>query len=69
MDSGLCITNMEKRITIRLTQELHREVTKAAAIKKQSVNEYLVKLLTEMHMPEPPRTISDEEWDKIINDY
>jgi hypothetical protein len=62
---------MEKKITIRTSPELHVHLTRAAAFKKLSLNEYLVKLLLDIHLPEPPKTrdITDEEWDKISNDF
>lgn len=61
----------EKRITIRISPELHSYATKAAAFKKLSLNEYMVNLLTTHLLPEPPKTreITDEEWDKISNDF
>jgi hypothetical protein len=61
----------EKRITIRLSPELHAHLTRAAAFKKLSLNEYLVKFLLDIHLPESPKTreITDEEWDKISNDF
>jgi hypothetical protein len=61
----------EKRITIRLSPELHQHATRAAAFKKLSLNEYMVHLLKETLLPEPPKTreITDEEWEKISNDF